>query len=165
MRSKVAILLILGVAQAAGGALVGTRWTLADPYLALVVILSFFHALKARAYLPFVLGAGLMRDGAGLDVFGVATLTYLAVALLVSFIARFLNRDQTLVILPIVFISVFVVLAVGAVLRSFFGVPWNAALGVVFGRGFVLASGTTLITLPLLTWVRRCDWVPSGSSY
>jgi rod shape-determining protein MreD len=129
-----------------------------DPLLCIVIIYTFFHSLDFFAFAALAIFCGILRDVFSLDVFGVYFFSFMLCTLAVVFVARLVNRDNWLIVLPIVFLCVlfnnFLAMFLKPLLGSFSS---EGISGWFLIRNFIEALGTTALAYCLIIFSKKCD--------
>lgn len=157
--NKLFLPLVLLVFESFLNALGFFSWSLLDGPLALVVMFTFSHSLDMRHFLFYAAWCGLCRDLFGLDVFGVMTLSYIAIAFLIALATRFINRQNGFFVFPMVLVAAWLHPSLAVWVKTFFAEMAAAPFsGWFFIRCFIQAVGTTVLAIPLYFFSRSCGW-------
>ena len=157
--NKLFLPLICLVFESSLSALGFVTWSFLDGPLALVVMFTFAHSLDTRSFILYAAWCGLCRDLFGLDVFGVMTLSYIAIAFLISIATRFINRQNGFFVFPMVFVAAWLHPFLAVWVKAFFAeTAVSPSSGWFFVRSFVQAVGTTVLAIPLYFLSRSCGW-------
>lgn len=129
-----------------------------DPLLCLVIIYVFFHSLDSFVFIAFAIFCGVLRDIFSLDVFGIYLVSFVFCSMAVVFVARLVNRDNWLIVLPLVFLFVLFNNFLVVLLKPFFGSSINEGItGWFLLKNFTEALGTTALAYVLINFSKKCD--------
>ncbi len=149
---------LLLAAQVIVDQLTGASVTFFDPFLAAIVLYAYFHNYDVRDNILFAGLCGLLKDVAGLDVFGLYTVSFVLVSTGVAYGTRFLNRQLDVFVFPIVFLAVFVQrFAVGMGRLVFFDTGPRGSVIAFLLRAGLTAAGSVVAAFALYRFSRRCD--------
>lgn len=153
---KFLIIPVIVVLEYAFHKLFCVSWFLFDPLLAAAVVYTFFHHLDARGCVGYALWCGFWRDAFGTDVFGIFMISCLLTVFGAAFMVRVLYRHNWIFVFPVVFAGQLLNNHLAFALRPFLGGSPSVSYVCFFGRTFLQAFGTTLLSYPFFLFFKKC---------
>jgi cell shape-determining protein MreD len=154
---KYLVVPVLVLLEFAWHRLLGIPWLLFDPLLAAAMVYTFLHHLDARGCVGYALWCGFWRDAFGMDVFGIYMMSYVLTVFGVAFMVRVLYRHNWMFVFPVVFAGQILNNHLVFCLRPFLGGSPSVSYARFFGRTFLQAFGTTLLSYPFFFLFKKCE--------